>query len=129
MTKERLLELGVSEEIADSILSEMVPRSELDGMRAELALTRAGVKSVKLALPLIDPSADLDEQIARLREDEDAKLLFESGGIRGVSPGEAADAACGIDQATFEQNKHDAQWINRNWAQISDALASGRIQE
>ena len=132
MTKETLVSLGVSEEIAERVLEEMgefVPKSDFDTLRCELALTKAGVKSVKLALPLMDPTGDLEEQISRLREDQDTKLLFEAGGIRGVSPGEAADAAYGIDQATFEQNKHDARWINRNWAQISDALANGRIQE
>lgn len=129
MTKEALLALGVSDEIAERILSEVVPKAEFDGLRVELALTKAGVKSVKLALPHIDPNGDLDAQIAHLREDEDTKLLFGSGGIRGVSPGEAADAACGIDRTTFEQNKHDARWINRNWAQIADALENGRIGE
>ena len=129
MTREEMIALGVSEAATDEILSATVSRAEFDSLRCELALTRAGVKSVKLALPLMDPAGDLDEQIERLRADAETKLLFGSGDIRGVSPGEAADEAFGIDQKTFEQNKHDAEWINRNWAQISDALANGRIQE
>ena len=129
MTKEQLLSLGVSEEAAENILSAMVPKSDYDSLRCEIALTRAGVKSVKLALPLIDPNGDIDAQIEQMRVDDDTKLLFASDGIRGVTAGEAADASCGIDQETFRHNKHDARWINRNWAQISDALAQGRIQE
>ena len=129
MTREDLLSLGVSDDVADRILDGVVAKGEYLSLKAELALTKAGVKSVKLALPHIDPTGDLDEQITRLREDEDTKLLFASGGIRGVSPGEAADAACGIDHETFQNNKHDAHWINRNWAQIADALEHGRIGE
>lgn len=154
MTKERLCEMGVSEEIAEAVakeLGQMVPKSRLDEViaarntaveelererakgehriRAEEALRAAGVRSLKLALPLIDPNEDLDAQIAALKADAETKLLFEATSVRGVSPGESADAALGIDRETFLQHKHDPNWINRNWAQVADALAQGRIQE
>lgn len=143
MTKETLCALGASEDLADKILAEFgefVPKSELSRLNetlaherathaAEAALRKAGVRSVKLALPMLNLDEELDAQIARLREDAETKVLFEAAPIRGVTPGESADATFGIDRATFEQNKHDAQWINRNWAQVADALANGRISE
>lgn len=134
MTKETLCALGASEDLAEKILAEFSKLQdtlahERATHAAEAALRKAGVSSVKLALPLLDLEADLDAQIARLKEDAETKMLFEAAPIRGVTPGESADATFGIDRATFEQNKHDAQWINRNWAQVADALATGRIAE
>lgn len=152
MNKERLMELGVSEEIAEKIAAElgnMVPKARLDEvirarneatealareqgklelrLRAEDALKRAGVRSVRLAMPLLDLEGDIDGQITALKEDEETKLLFAAPQVRGVTPGESADAALGIDRETFEQFKHDPDWINRNWAQVADALENGRI--
>ena len=96
-------------------------------LRAEDALKRAGVRSVRLAMPLLDLEGDIDGQITALKEDEETKLLFTAPQVRGVTPGESADAALGIDRETFEQFKHDPDWINRNWAQVADALENGRI--
>lgn len=154
MTKERLCELGVSEEIAEAVareLGQMVPKSRLDEVIAarnaavealehekrvgatraefEQALRAAGVRSVKLALPLMDLNADPNAQIEALKADPETCLLFEHEGIRGVTPGESADRSFGIDRETFLQHKDDPNWINRNWAQVSDALAQGRIHE
>ena len=118
MTREELTALGVSEEAAERILARRI---------AEEALTRAGVRSLRLALPLIDESGDIDAQVRALAEDEETAILFEPARIRGVSPGERADEALGLDRETFEARKHDPNWINRNWAQVADALEHGRI--
>jgi len=118
MTREELMELGVPEEAAEKIISRR---------NAEEALKAAGVRSLKLALPLIDEAGDLDAQIKALSEDAETAILFAAAPVRGVSPGESADEALGLDRETFQARKHDPNWINRNWAQVADALEQGRI--
>jgi len=119
MKREELTELGVSEELADRIVAKCEVKD---------ALRKAGVRSMKLALPLIDESGDVAAQIARLRAEEETAILFEPVPIRGVSPGESADQAAGLSAETFEARKNDPNWINRNWAQVADALEHGRIK-
>ena len=116
MTREEMIALGVSEEAADKVLARTA---------AEEALKAAGVRSLRLALPLIDEAGDIPAQIKSLRENEETAILFAP--VRGVSPGESADEELGIDRATFEARKGDPDWINRNWAQVADALEHGRI--
>ena len=118
MTREELLSLGVSEETAEKIIKRSC---------AEEALRAAGVRSLKLALPLIDEDGDIDAQVKALCEDSETAILFAPTPVRGVSPGESADEVLGLDRETFEARKHDPDWINRNWAQVADALEHGRI--
>ena len=118
MTREELISLGVSEDAAERVAARM-------GVKE--ALRNAGVRSLSLALPLIDEGGDVEEQIRALKADAETALLFEAAPIRGVSPGESADEALGITKEEFEKRKGDPDWINRNWAQIADALEHGRL--
>ncbi len=118
MTREDLLTLGASEEVADRILK----RREV-----EEALKDAGVRSMRLALSLIDEGEDVESQITALRSDEETSILFEPIPIRGVSPSESAEEVS-FDSALFEERKHDANWINRNWDKVAEALKQGRLK-
>lgn len=100
MTREELMDLGVDEEAAERVCTRMGVKD---------ALRKAGVRSLSLALPLIDESGDVDEQIRALREGAETALLFEAAPIRGATPGESADEECGITQEEFARRMGDPQ--------------------
>lgn len=113
----------------------------------EKALLNAKAKNNKVITPLlsdflasaeIDEAGNvkgLDEQIKILTESAETNFLFDNGAepktvLKGVVPGEKGEAPAGfIDQTAFDANKHNPDWINRNWATISSALQEGTIKK
>lgn len=111
----------------------------------EKALTSAKAKNQKVILPLlsdfltkaqVDDNGNvsgLDEQIKKLASDESTSFLFESAqknSLSGVIPGNKGENPAGfVDQASFDANKNNPEWINKNWETISVALKEGTIKK
>ena len=73
----------------------------------------------------------LSEQIQKLVESDDTKFLFgtSQSTLKGVAPAQKSDTQTGfIDQAAFDANKNNPDWINKNWDTISVALKEGTIK-
>lgn len=108
-------------------------------------MTGAKAKNQKVILPLlsefltkaqIDDDGNvygLDEQIKKLAADESTSFLFESAqknSLSGVIPGNKGENPAGfVDQASFDANKNNPEWINKNWETISVALREGTIKK
>lgn len=111
----------------------------------EKALTSAKAKNQKVVLPLLSDFlakakldddgnvAGLDEQIKKLAEDENTSFLFQSAqknSLSGLVPGNKSEVPVGfVDQASFDANKNNPEWINKNWDTISIALKEGTIKK
>ena len=111
----------------------------------EKALTGAKAKNQKVILPLLSEFLTkaqigddgnvygLDEQIKKLAADESTSFLFESAqknSLSGVIPGNKSEVPAGfVDQASFDANKNNPEWINKNWETISVALREGTIKK
>ena len=111
----------------------------------EKELTKAKAKNVKVILPLLSDflaNAELDEQgtviglneqVQQLLKSDETKFLFDLGTettkLTGIAPGDKSNVPAGfIDQAAFDANKNNSEWINKNWAVISAALKEGTIK-
>lgn len=111
----------------------------------EKALTGAKSRNNKLVMPLLTEflkTAQMDEQgnisglsdeIKKLTEADDTKFLFESSAkqnkLQGITPASQNSNTFGfIDQAAFDANKNNPDWINKNWDVISAALKEGTIK-
>jgi Phage minor structural protein GP20. len=109
----------------------------------EKALTSANARNKKVIIPLLSEflsKANLDEQgmviglseqIQKLVESDDTKFLFgtSQSTLKGVAPAQKSDTQTGfIDQAAFDANKNNPDWINKNWDTISVALKEGTIK-
>lgn len=109
----------------------------------EKALTNANARNKKVIIPLLSEflsKANLDEQgmviglseqIQKLVESDDTKFLFgtSQSTLKGVAPAQKSDTQTGfIDQAAFDANKNNPDWINKNWDTISVALKEGTIK-
>lgn len=109
----------------------------------EKALTSANARNKKVIIPLLSEflsKANLDEQgmviglseqIQKLVESDDTKFLFgtNQSTLKGVAPAQKSDTQTGfIDQAAFDANKNNPDWINKNWDTISVALKEGTIK-
>lgn len=110
----------------------------------EKALTNANARNKKVIIPLLSEflsKANLDEQgmviglseqIQKLVESDDTKFLFgtSQSTLKGVAPAQKSDTQTGfIDQAAFDANKNNPDWINKNWDTISVALKEGTIKK
>lgn len=110
----------------------------------EKALTSANARNKKVIIPLLSEflsKANLDEQgmviglseqIQKLVESDDTKFLFgtSQSTLKGVAPAQKSDTQAGfIDQAAFDANKNNPDWINKNWDTISVALKEGTIKK
>ena len=111
----------------------------------EKELTKAKAKNIKVILPLLSDflaKAELDEQgtviglneqVQQLLKSDETKFLFDSGTevtkLTGIAPGDKSNMPAGfIDQAAFDANKNNPEWINKNWNVISAALQEGTIK-
>lgn len=111
----------------------------------EKALTGAKSRNNKLVMPLLTEflkTAQIDEQgnisglsdeIKKLTEADDTKFLFESSvkenKLQGITPASQNSNTFGfVDQAAFDANKNNPDWINKNWDVISAALKEGTIK-
>jgi ATPase involved in DNA repair len=111
----------------------------------EKELTKAKAKNVKVILPLLSDflaKAALDEQgtviglneqVQQLLKSDETKFLFDLGTevtkLTGIAPGDKSNMPTGfIDQAAFDANKNNPEWINKNWNVISAALQEGTIK-
>ena len=111
----------------------------------EKALTGAKSRNNKLVMPLLAEflkTAQIDEQgnisglsdeIKKLTEADDTKFLFESSAkqnkLQGITPASQNSNTFGfVDQAAFDANKNNPDWINKNWDVISVALKEGTIK-
>ena len=111
----------------------------------EKELTKAKAKNVKIILPLLSDflaNAELDEQgtviglneqVQQLLKSDETKFLFDLGTevtkLTGIAPGDKNNMPAGfIDQAAFDANKNNPEWINKNWNVISAALQEGTIK-
>lgn len=111
----------------------------------EKALTGAKSRNNKLVMPLLTEflkTAQIDEQgnisglsdeIKKLTEADDTKFLFESSAkqnkLQGITPASQNSNTFGfVDQAAFNANKNNPDWINKNWDVISVALKEGTIK-
>lgn len=111
----------------------------------EKALANAKAKNQKVILPLLSDFlakakldddgnvSGLDEQIKKLAEDENTSFLFQSvqkNSLSGLVPGNKSEVPVGfVDQASFDANKNNPEWINKNWDTISIALKEGTIKK
>lgn len=111
----------------------------------EKELTQAKAKNIKVILPLLSDflaKAELDnqgtvvglaDQIKKLAESDETKFLFDTGKeatkLKGIAPGNNGNIPTGfVDQAAFDANKNNPDWINKNWNVISAALQEGTIK-
>ena len=110
----------------------------------EKELRNANAKNSNVVMPLLNEflnTASLDdkgnviglaEEIKKLSEAEETKFLFGTNEqkMRGIIPGQNSENTGGfIDQASFDANKNNPDWINRNWETISLALKEGTIKK
>ena len=112
----------------------------------EKALTNAKSRNNKVIMPLLSEflkTAKIDEQgnvsglsdeIKKLTEADDTKFLFESAAtqnkMQGITPATQNSKTFGfVDQAAFDANKNNPDWINKNWDVISVALKEGTIKK
>ncbi len=105
MKKEKLMEMGLEEEMAERVAAEL--EAELDAMRLEIGVERVLVKNKARCVPavkallkmedaklLADGTVEgIQEQIDALRADADTAFLFEAEELRlmGVELGEGMD--------------------------------------
>lgn len=111
----------------------------------EKELTQAKAKNIKVILPLLSDflaKAELDnqgtivglsDQIKKLAESDETKFLFDTGKettkLKGIAPGNNGNIPTGfVDQAAFDANKNNPDWINKNWSVIAAALQEGTIK-
>ena len=111
----------------------------------EKALAGAKSRNNKLVMPLLTEflkTAQIDEQgninglsdeIKKLTEADDTKFLFESSAkqnkLQGITPAsQNSNTFSFVDQAAFDANKNNPDWINKNWDVISVALKEGTIK-
>lgn len=112
----------------------------------EKALSNAKSRNNKVIMPLLAKfleTAKIDEQgnviglsdeIKKLTEADDTKFLFEASEtqnkLQGITPVTQNSKTFGfVDQAAFDANKNNPDWINKNWDVISVALKEGTIKK